>query len=650
MHTMANVPPRQQTSKYLIPDYPLIVLPTLAVAIGLNKAILLQQIHYLLGKLQGKLINGHRWIHMTDKEWCEQFPFWSKNTIRRLIDELVADGLIELGEYNSDPMDHTTWYTLNIETIDQLPAKRERKRRTDIPNFGQWSKDRPRADKRRNRRKSKIETVEDPKLGQDPKTSSSETSLSSSETSLRESAGAPPFANSAKPENPVYVLKTHTESDVPAIAISGPVSNTAIQESAESTTEGSQTTPSKVPAKVSPPDEAIIQRVSALVDRWQYTSLYPTDVMGQLSIPESMAADALDTLVVRGVMVKKYRNGMQPEYSRKPQAEPTAKAVAQTDAPIETIIAPPEKHTWHLCAGDNIRAHLVADGAKKPLCKHTPCGGIRKYTIHTDSHYRPCVDCQRIAAERAQAKPAKASPATATKQHTITITPPIPADVRDELSLLCFGSIEAGKVGASKKAIERIWRDTYPDGPATAETVRTFKKNWFALDWRGKKGEPPEPHQVSIHWVQYTATAKGDPAEQYTADYFWERDAEYTNEGYESAPLWPPAECNVPSDILTWWQGALGSFRVTLNAPTFASYLSRARLVHFAGNDDKGTLYVSVPDRYNKERIDKYLLPGLAKVFNQHAQGEYQIMVIIEGDPIPGVSEKVQVQETVCEI
>jgi len=80
-------------NQYLISDYPLIVLPALAVAIGLNRAIVLQQVHYLLGKLEGKSIEGKRWIFMPEQEWAKQFPFWSANTIRNTVKSLVTDVL-----------------------------------------------------------------------------------------------------------------------------------------------------------------------------------------------------------------------------------------------------------------------------------------------------------------------------------------------------------------------------------------------------------------------------------------------------------------------------------------------------------------------------------------------------------------------------
>jgi len=85
-------------SKLLINEPPLQVLPSLAIAIGVSESIMLQQIHYLLATLKGKLIEGVKWIHMTGEEWQLQFPFWNANTIRRLLDKRTNGEWFSLSE------------------------------------------------------------------------------------------------------------------------------------------------------------------------------------------------------------------------------------------------------------------------------------------------------------------------------------------------------------------------------------------------------------------------------------------------------------------------------------------------------------------------------------------------------------------------
>ena len=74
----------------LIEDYPIQVLPKLAVAIGLNESIVVQQLFWLFKcKSNGRIINAHRWIFNTYEEWRTQyFPFWSIPTLKRIFAQL----------------------------------------------------------------------------------------------------------------------------------------------------------------------------------------------------------------------------------------------------------------------------------------------------------------------------------------------------------------------------------------------------------------------------------------------------------------------------------------------------------------------------------------------------------------------------------
>lgn len=75
-----------------IEEPPLQVLPSLAIAIGLNEAIVLQQFHYL-GRIGGKVINGERWVFDTYEDLCSKFfPFWSEKTIQRIVLSLEDHG------------------------------------------------------------------------------------------------------------------------------------------------------------------------------------------------------------------------------------------------------------------------------------------------------------------------------------------------------------------------------------------------------------------------------------------------------------------------------------------------------------------------------------------------------------------------------
>ena len=106
----------------LLDSYPLIVLPELAVAVGLNEAIILQQIHYWTEtnkKANKNFRDGYYWTYNTYEEWQGQFPFWAKNTIVRTIEKLNKSGLIFTGNYNKSKIDRTKWYRVNYEELNK---------------------------------------------------------------------------------------------------------------------------------------------------------------------------------------------------------------------------------------------------------------------------------------------------------------------------------------------------------------------------------------------------------------------------------------------------------------------------------------------------------------------------------------------------
>lgn len=114
-------------SNLLIDDYPILVLPRLAEEIGLNEAIVLQQIHYWLKKSNHNY-DGRRWIYNSYKEWEQHFPFWSNATIRRTISSLEKQELLFVGNYNKAGFDNTKWYSIDyfkLEGVSKRLAQNE---------------------------------------------------------------------------------------------------------------------------------------------------------------------------------------------------------------------------------------------------------------------------------------------------------------------------------------------------------------------------------------------------------------------------------------------------------------------------------------------------------------------------------------------
>lgn len=127
-------------SNLLLDDYPLLVLPLLAVAIGLNEAIVTQQIHYWLKNIEkGRVRNeveynyhchgGRVWVYNTISDWQEQFPFWCEETVRRILKKLKESGVLLTGNYNRLRYDQTKWYSLDYQKIDELVKTAVEKRK-----------------------------------------------------------------------------------------------------------------------------------------------------------------------------------------------------------------------------------------------------------------------------------------------------------------------------------------------------------------------------------------------------------------------------------------------------------------------------------------------------------------------------------------
>ena len=110
-------------SSLLISESPLTVQPSLAVLLGLNEAIFLQQLQYWISREAGFCDQyGRWWIYNTVKQWRDQFPFWSESTIKRTIRSLEDRNAL-LSTTVGDAFNKTKAYTINLEHIEELNQK-----------------------------------------------------------------------------------------------------------------------------------------------------------------------------------------------------------------------------------------------------------------------------------------------------------------------------------------------------------------------------------------------------------------------------------------------------------------------------------------------------------------------------------------------
>ena len=124
-------------SRLLLDEPPLVVLPSLACLVGVNAAIFLQQVHYWCQNF--RRLNDRRHYHRGrwwvwnavesargDRCWCEQFPFWSAATIRRLIARLVEREILLIDRFNLKRYDRTNWYSVDYEALNCALEEMER--------------------------------------------------------------------------------------------------------------------------------------------------------------------------------------------------------------------------------------------------------------------------------------------------------------------------------------------------------------------------------------------------------------------------------------------------------------------------------------------------------------------------------------------
>lgn len=112
-------------SSLLIDDLPLQLLPRLAVLIGLNEAVVLQQVHFLLRvPNSGRVMNGLKWIWNTYEAWQEQhFPFWSVRTLKTVIAKLEKAKLL-ISCQPDGRMSRKKYYRVNYEALERLNRDR----------------------------------------------------------------------------------------------------------------------------------------------------------------------------------------------------------------------------------------------------------------------------------------------------------------------------------------------------------------------------------------------------------------------------------------------------------------------------------------------------------------------------------------------
>ncbi len=103
----------------LIDESPLQVIPTLARAIGLNEAIMLQQIHYW-SRISEHERDERRWVPMSAPDLAQKFSFWSEATIKRTVARLREIGLLFVTKKSHTSWERANWYAVNYQALNRL--------------------------------------------------------------------------------------------------------------------------------------------------------------------------------------------------------------------------------------------------------------------------------------------------------------------------------------------------------------------------------------------------------------------------------------------------------------------------------------------------------------------------------------------------
>lgn len=65
---------------------------------------------------------GQYWSYNSYPAFAKIYPFWSEQTIRRIIKRAVKYGLLIIGNFNRKKYDNTNWYTLTDKALAFYPA------------------------------------------------------------------------------------------------------------------------------------------------------------------------------------------------------------------------------------------------------------------------------------------------------------------------------------------------------------------------------------------------------------------------------------------------------------------------------------------------------------------------------------------------
>lgn len=92
---------------------------------GILPAVILHNIRFWTEKNRANnrhCYEGKTWVYNSVSAWVELFPYATKDQIRRAIEKLRDEGVLEVGNFNQSAYDRTAWYCLSCQIqVANLP-------------------------------------------------------------------------------------------------------------------------------------------------------------------------------------------------------------------------------------------------------------------------------------------------------------------------------------------------------------------------------------------------------------------------------------------------------------------------------------------------------------------------------------------------
>jgi len=90
-----------------------------ANAYGVNEAIILEMIHFRIGKSNHNM-DGRKWWYGSVRHIASHFPFFTEKQVWRIMSSLEKQGALVVSNYNKKKYDRTKWYSVTEEALSHL--------------------------------------------------------------------------------------------------------------------------------------------------------------------------------------------------------------------------------------------------------------------------------------------------------------------------------------------------------------------------------------------------------------------------------------------------------------------------------------------------------------------------------------------------